>query len=214
MLNLTIANIQRVALTSTGGPEEPYCPNSEPIVNRLLPGGGSGTICGWLLAVVWMIYPASLVPTQLSARRAGVGRQRPTGGSVSASDCCHQSAARWPVTGLMAAGSGVMVIAAGPTMLAVPLTEQLHGRRWIAAAAVTFSLGTLLSTAVLGAVGRRRMPVMARWPLWGLGMLAGWTLAPEFAPMVLAAQFLAGVGQGALEGDMDTQIAADAPPGR
>ena len=39
-----------------------------------------------------------------------------------------------------------MLLASGPTLLAVPLTTELHGRTWVAGAAVAFSLGCLLST--------------------------------------------------------------------
>jgi hypothetical protein len=43
-------------------------------------------------------------------------------------------------------------------------------------------------------------------------MLAGWILAPIFAPMVLVAQFVAGLSQTAFEGDMDARVAAEASP--
>jgi hypothetical protein len=113
---------------------------------------------------------------------------------------------------LLLAGGTVMLLAAGPALLAVPVTEQLHGGAWVAGAAVAFSLGCLLSTAAVSFIGRLRLPVVLRWSLWGLGMLAGWILAPAFAPMVLVAQFAAGLSQTAFEGDMDARIAADAGP--
>jgi hypothetical protein len=182
-------------------------------VAAVLQSDASGRLGGWLLTLVWLLYPGSLLPTLLSAQRSrSRGQDLPIGASVAASKGPHQLSARWPVTGLMAAGGAVMLIASGPTMLAVPLTEQLHGARWMAAAAVTFSLGTLLSTAALDAVNRSRIPVIVRWLLFGIAMLVGWTIAPIFAPMVLVAQFVAGIGQGALEGDMDAKITADSRP--
>jgi hypothetical protein len=106
----------------------------------------------------------------------------------------------------------VMLVAAGPALLAVPVTEQLHGGAWVAGAAVAFCLGCLLSTTAVALVGKLHLPVVLRWSLWGLGMLAGWILAPAFAPMVLVAQFLAGLSQTAFEGDMDARMAAEADP--
>jgi hypothetical protein len=103
-------------------------------------------------------------------------------------------------------------VAAGPALLAVPVTAELHGTTWVAGAAVAFSAGCLLSTSAVAAVGRLGLPSVLRWTLWGLGMLAGWILAPLYAPMVLVAQFAAGLCQTAFEGDMDARVAAAAPP--
>jgi hypothetical protein len=105
-----------------------------------------------------------------------------------------------------------MLVAAGPTLLAVPVTEQLHGPGWVAGAAAAFSIGTLLSTRAVEALGRRRLPAVLRWSVWGLGMLVGWVFAPGYAPMVLAAQFAAGLSQTAFEGDMDARVAEQAAP--
>jgi hypothetical protein len=105
-----------------------------------------------------------------------------------------------------------MVVASGPALLAVPITAELHGTAWVAGAAVSFSLGCLLSTSAVAAVGRLGLPSVLRWTLWGLGMLAGWILAPFYAPMVLLAQFAAGLCQTAFEGDMDARVAATAVP--
>jgi hypothetical protein len=113
---------------------------------------------------------------------------------------------------LLVAGGGVMLLASGPTLLAVPLTTELHGRAWVAGTAVAFSLGCLLSTAAIAVAGRVRLPAVLRWSLWGMGMLAGWIAAPLHAVWVLFAQFLAGLSQTAFEGDMDARAAAEAPP--
>jgi hypothetical protein len=119
---------------------------------------------------------------------------------------------RLPSPRTLAAGFAVMLVAGGPALLAIPVTEELHGDTWVAGAAVAFSLGCLLSTTAVSWIGRLHLPVVLRWSLWGLGMLAGWVLAPAFAPMVLVAQFLAGLSQSAFEGDMDARIAAGAEP--
>jgi hypothetical protein len=105
-----------------------------------------------------------------------------------------------------------MLLASGPTLLVVPLTTELHGRAWVAGAAVTFSVGCLLSSTAVDVVGRMRLPMALRWPLWGLGMLIGWIAAPLHAGSILIAQFLAGVCLTAFEGDMDARVAREAAP--
>jgi MFS family permease len=204
----------------------------------LLPAGPGGYPTGWWLTAVFIVYAGSLLPTIHSARRARVrpdttfpaphaaftpsGRPdttlpaplaalAPIGRPVAA---CHDSAPRRAAVSprLLAAGGGVMLLAAGPTLLAVPLTTELHGRAWVAGAAVAFSLGCLLATVAVEAIGSMRLPAVLRWSLFGLGMLIGWMFAPAHAYAVLFAQFAAGLSQTAFEGDMDARVAAEAPP--
>jgi hypothetical protein len=179
----------------------------------LLPTGPGGYPAGWLLHAVFVVYVGSLLPTVLVARRARIstgGR----GGYVPAPAVVPAPAARrrWPSTSMLAAGGGIMLLASGPTLLAVPITEQLHGGRWVAAAAIAFSLGTLLSTRAGETIRKLQLPAVLRWSLWGLGMLVGWIFAPGYAPMVLVAQFAAGLSQTAFEGDMDSRVAEAAAP--
>jgi hypothetical protein len=171
----------------------------------LLPVGPDGHPTGGLLVAVFVIYLGSLLPTVLVARRARIAA--PVRARHSRKPAFHLPSPR-----LLLAGGGVMLVAAGPALLAVPVTEQLHGGAWVAGAAVAFCLGCLLSTTAVALVGKLHLPVVLRWSLWGLGMLAGWILAPAFAPMVLVAQFLAGLSQTAFEGDMDARMAAEADP--
>ncbi|GAB2619663.1 hypothetical protein GCM10027087_72070 [Paractinoplanes abujensis] len=119
---------------------------------------------------------------------------------------------RLPQPRLLLAGAGIMLLAAGPTLLAIPVTSELHGERWVAVSAIAFCIGTLLATRAVAVVGRLRLPAVLRWSLWGLGMLAGWILAPAHAFMVVVAQFAAGLSQTAFEGDMDARVAAGARP--
>jgi MFS family permease len=202
-----------------------------------LPVGPDGVPTGWLLVAVFVLYAGSLVPTFRSAQRARITpfsdqRRRPgtaavgygvTRPAVSFSAARRSLAAhprRAPVVRrrfavsprLLAAGGGVMLLASGPTLLAVPLITQLHGRSWIAGGAVAFSIGCLLSTVAIDAVGKVRLPTVLRWSLWGLGMLVGWIGAPLHAFSILIAQFLAGISQTAFEGDMDARVAEEAPP--
>jgi hypothetical protein len=104
-----------------------------------------------------------------------------------------------------------MLLASGPTLLAVPLTTELHGRTWVAGVAVAFSIGCLLSTLAVEFIGKLQLPAVLRWTLWGLGMLIGWIFASSHAYAVLFAQFFAGIAQTAFEGDMDARVAEEAP---
>jgi hypothetical protein len=184
----------------------------------LLPKGVAGYPTGWLLVAVFLVYGGSIVPTMITARRA---RMSPLGGAAprrlpapgiptTAVVRRAHSDVRLPSVRLLVAGGAIMLIASGPILLAVPVTEELHGSGWVAGAAIAFSLGTLLSTRAVDAVAGLKLPAVLRWTLWGLGMLVGWIFAPAYAPMVLVAQFVAGLSQTAFEGDMDARVAEEA----
>ena len=181
----------------------------------LLPAGPEGHPTGWPLILIFIAYAGSLVPTIVIARRArmtplGSGRRA---GSTPRPEPVRRSRRRPTVSPrLLIAGGGIMVLASGPTLLAVPLTTELHGRHWVAGAAIAFSVGCLLATVAVEAIGTMKLPAVLRWSLWGLAMLVGWIGAPAHAVSVLIAQFLAGVSQTAFEGDMDALVAAEAPP--
>ena len=189
----------------------------------LLPLGANGYPTGWVLVAVLAGYAGSLVPTILTASRARVtpdGRRHgvraaAVGSSVArpAMICADGRRRLLPVSPrLLAAGGAVMLLASGPTLLAVPLTTELYGRDWVAGAAIAFTLGCLLSTKAVELIGKLRLPTVLRWSLWGLGMLVGWLVAPLQAVTVLLAQFMAGLSQAAFEGDMDSRVAEEAPP--
>jgi hypothetical protein len=186
----------------------------------LLPKGPAGCPTGWLLVLAFVAYAGSMLPTVFTARRArisplhGAGRGRLPGPGIPATAVVRRAhaGARFPSVRLLVAGGGIMLTAAGPVLLAVPITEEPHGPGWVAGAAIAFCLGTLLSTTAVGLIARLRLPAVLRWTLWGLGMLAGWIVAPAYAPMVLVAQFASGMSQTAFEGDMDARVAEQAPP--
>jgi MFS family permease len=204
-------------------------------LGALLPSGSDGYPTGWPLIVVFVIYTGSLLPTYLSARRAritpyvkrpvrieptigyGVTRpsislpdHRPAGTRHTAGHARRRSSAVSPK--LLFAGGAIMLLASGPTLLAIPLATELHGRTWVAGAAVAFSIGCLLSTFAVESIRKMQLPAVLRWSLWGLGMLVGWIYAPLSPVAILFAQFLAGISQTAFEGDMDAAVAAEAPP--
>jgi MFS family permease len=198
-------------------------------LGALLPVGASGHPTGAPLIMIFIVYAGSLLPTIFSARRArmtpagAVRRIRPArilGYAVSTPTARPRTTShrrrpgrKFPVSPrLLVAGGGIMLLASGPTLLAVPLTTELHGRHWVAGAAIAFSIGCLLATLAVEAVGSMKLPAVLRWTLWGLAMLIGWLGAPLHVVSVLIAQFLAGVSQTAFEGDMDSLVADEAPP--
>ncbi|MET0425392.1 MAG: hypothetical protein ABW046_16025, partial [Actinoplanes sp.] len=132
----------------------------------LLPSGTAGHPTGWLLFTIFVIYLGSLLPTIVTARRARISpaavvfaRPAPDRRQVVAASppvpdrriadrrrAGRGRHARLPVavrgipsTRLLVAGGSIMLIAGGPTLLAVPVTEQLHGAGWVAGAAIAFS---------------------------------------------------------------------------
>ncbi|AGZ45000.1 MFS transporter [Actinoplanes friuliensis] len=196
-------------------------------LGALLPSGPEGHPTGGTLIAIFIVYAGSLIPTIVVARRARMTPQGAAGRIAPARilgyglsspvlkrpSAVHRRSRRFPVSPrLLVAGGGIMLLSSGPTLLAVPLTTELHGRHWVAGAAVAFSIGCLLATVAVETIGNMRLPAVLRWSLWGLGMLVGWIGAPLHAANVLAAQFLAGLSQTAFEGDMDAAVADEAPP--
>ncbi|MBM2621948.1 hypothetical protein JIG36_41250 [Actinoplanes sp. LDG1-06] len=193
----TPATSTAVLHTQPSHPAPTAAASSSPAANK----AGSGLTVPTGVAASWSIAPTSATAPEARTRwrHAAAPRSAP---------------AHWrlPQPRLLLAGAGIMLLASGPTLLAVPVTAELHGDRWVAAAAIAFCIGTLLATRAVAAVGRLKLPAVLRWSLWGLGMLAGWILAPSYAAMVLLAQFAAGLSQTAFEGDMDARVAAQAKP--
>jgi MFS family permease len=185
----------------------------------MIPSGHGGHPTGAALVAVFVAYAGSLIPTILTARRARVRSATAVDGIPAVSLTGRRIAAgaragtRRSVVSprLLLAGGAIMLLASGPTLLSVPLTTELHGRHWVAGAAIAFSLGCLLATIAVEAIASMRLPAVLRWSLWGLGMLIGWIFAPAHAYAVLFAQFAAGLAQTAFEGDMDARVAEEAP---
>ncbi|MFF5225654.1 MFS transporter [Dactylosporangium sp. NPDC000521] len=168
---------------------------------------------GQLQVAVFLVYGLSLVPTILTARRA---RVRDSAGTDAGAGPARTRVQRrrprlpWPV---LAGGGFVTLLAAGPTLLSVALASELHGHTAVAGAAIAFSAGCLLSSPAVSLVDRLGLPIQVTWPLWGVGMLAGWLLAPAHLLGLFLAQFLSGLSMTAFEGGMDARIARDATPG-
>jgi hypothetical protein len=170
----------------------------------------------FMIPMIIIVYCASLLPTVFSARRARVPGGRPASRLPRASRVPVGVSLRLPVRlplGLLAGGAAVALFASGPTLLSVALATELHGRSWVAGAAVAFGIGCLLSSVAVDLVGRLHLPATLTWPLWGVGMLIGWVAAPGNVAGLLAAQFLAGLSLTAFEGGMDARLAREAGPG-
>jgi hypothetical protein len=165
----------------------------------LLPTGPAGTVTGHLLLGVVAFYGACLIPTFAIARNARVPRAKRRTGSPRIGR---------PAPAL-AAGFAVMLLASGPTLLSVALAAQLYGRAWVAASAAAFTAGSLLAPGLATVLERARLPAAATWPALGIGMIAGWIVAPVHVAGLLVAQALSGLCMTALEGTMDARVAAE-----
>jgi hypothetical protein len=171
------------------------------------------------LAVVFAVYGLSLVPTAFTARRARTARHTPPEPAAGYPTRVQRRRAETRAKGVriplpvLAAGGGIMLLSAGPTLLSVALATELHGRPAVAGAAAAFSAGCLLSSWAVDRVGRLRLPSAVTWPLWGVGMLIGWLLAPAHVTGLFLAQFLSGLSMTAFEGGMDARLARSARPG-
>ncbi|WP_433072896.1 hypothetical protein ACQP1P_24480 [Dactylosporangium sp. CA-052675] len=173
----------------------------------------------WSLAAVFAVYGLSLLPTMLTARRARTARLVTPPAPAAHATRVERRRAETEARGVriplpvLAAGGGVMLLSAGPTLLSVALATELHGQHAVAGAAAAFSAGCLLSSWAVDRVGRLRLPAAVVWPLWGVGMLIGWLLAPAHLTGLFLAQFLSGLSMTAFEGGMDARLARAARPG-
>jgi hypothetical protein len=209
-------------------------------VAAALPIGSPGTINGGLLVAVVAVYGASLLPTFGCARRSQVPSTRsvrqPNPGRLDSVNPDSVSRDAVPTTpgmtlpparqkdpsapalrtraGPLLAGALIMLVASGPTRLAVALAAQLYGHFAVVIATAAFSGGCLFSSLAVRRVARLRLPVTLIWPLWGIGMVIGWIVAPWHIVGLLVAQFLAGLSLTAFEGAMDARAAVNAGTGR
>ncbi len=110
----------------------------------------------------------------------------------------------------LVAGVLLMAIASAPTLLAVPLAAELHGRSSVAFAAIAFTLGSLTAPYVAGVVQRRAANGPTTWILCAAGMVVLWPLAPLSAAVLCAAQVLSGQFMTTLEGLLDATAAKQA----
>ena len=167
----------------------------------LLPITTHGLVSADWLAIAFLAYGLSLLPTVLVASQSTVG--------IRAS---HRVAPR-DNRRLFAAGAVLMAVGSGPTLLFVALSAQLHGRESVVGAALAFAAGSLLSPLVTRGLDRLGVAGLAGWPLWCVVIVAGWAAAPWSVEGLWLAQLLSGVGLTAFQGVMDDALAGAATDG-
>jgi hypothetical protein len=164
-----------------------------------------------VLAVVTVVYVLGLLPTVVVAGASPIERppRSPQGGEPRGPRESWRPTVSLPV----AAGVLLMFVASAPTLLSVGLAAELHGRASVALVAVSFTVGSLLAPLVASHVLGRRANGPGVWLLCALGMTIGWVLAPLSVALMMVAQAASGACMTALEGLLDTNIAAEARTG-
>lgn len=148
-----------------------------------------------VLTVVMGAYVLALVPTFVVAggspvRPAG----RPAAGQRTSS----------PLTPPVVAGTLLMLLASGPTLLSVALAEQLFGRTAVPLAALAFTAGSLAAPWAARLLDRRAVHHGPVWWAVATGMVLGWSVAAHSLVLLCLAQVLSGLCMTLLEGVLDT----------
>lgn len=175
----------------------------------LLPLGTEGGASGPLLGLVALLYVLALLPTVVVAGGSRVRRmaREPRGRATG-------MPRRLPrVSGDAVGGAVLMFTASAPTLLAVALAAQLHGRSAVGLAAIAFTAGSLAAPALAGRVQRRGANHATTWALCAVGMVVGWVLAPYSVALMCLAQLASGLFMTTLEGLLDTKAAERSPGG-
>lgn len=165
----------------------------------LLPRGGD-----WLLAGVAACYVLALLPTVVVAGRSPVPR-RP----APARRGPRPRAVR--VSSTTVTGFALMTVSSGPTLLAVALAAEMHGRRSVGFAAAAFTVGSLAAPLLVSRLQARSWHQPTVWLWCAVGMVAGWVLAPLAVGFLCLAQLASGLCMTALEGLLDGHAAARRP---
>ena len=165
-------------------------------VAALIPVAAVEGLTGPGLVAVLAVYGLSLAPTFVVAR----------GAQVATATRSRKERPKLDLDPLVG-GFLVMLFASAPTFLAVALSAELHGRRAVPVAAIAFALGAVVAPALATRVERLHVPAAALWPVFGVGMVAGWAAAPSVLAGLALAQFCSGLALSAFEGTMDARAA-------
>lgn len=168
-----------------------------PVSIGALRGGGA-------LVAVLVLYAGVLVPTFVVAGGSEVERAVEAVGLRSMAR--HSRA--------IAGGFTVMLLASGPTFLAVGLAAKLHGRTAVAYSALAFLAGSLLAPRLATLLEQRNLPSPALWPALGAVVAGGWIAASSSIAGLVLAQLVAGLTLPALEGTIDAAVAGREQGGR
>jgi len=164
---------------------------------------GTGSRLDTVLVCVMAAYVLALVPTAVIAGGSRVPRATPA--------ASRPRLTRPSVSGATVCGVLLMFLASAPTLLAVALAAQLHGRSSVGLAACAFTLGSLAAPALAARVERRTANNAVAWSLCGAGMVVGWVFAPVHVAALCVAQLLSGLCMTSLEGLLDTTAARRSP---
>jgi hypothetical protein len=167
-----------------------------------VPTDASGRPSDMVLVAVAAVYVAALLPTLVVAGGSRVPRAVRT---------ARRAVTIGRPTAVTVQGALLMLVASGPTLLAVALAAELHGRAAVGLAAVAFTVGSLLAPTVATYLDRHGRNGPSWWVLLALGMVAGWVLAPVSVAWLCVAQVLSGLGMTTLEGLLDTTAARRNP---
>ncbi len=168
----------------------------------LVPLSAAGGPSAIVLTLVTILYVGALVPTLVVAGGSLVPRApRPSWASLD-----RPRANRATVQGAL-----LMAVASAPTLLAVALAAEYHGRSAVGLSAAAFMLGSLFAPAVAGRLERARSNNAVSWLMLAAGMLLGWSLAPQAVAWLCIAQFLSGLCMTTLEGLLDTSASQGRP---
>ena len=138
-------------------------------VAAFLPARGGVSPDAVLLAVM-AAYVLALVPTVIVAGGSSIA----PGGRRARRPDLRRGAVSAPTLG----GTVLMFLASAPTLLAVALAADLHGREAVAPAAIAFTLGSLAAPALTRRIPEHRTDHLGLWIACALGMVVGWVLAP------------------------------------
>ncbi len=177
----------------------------------LLPPTGGTNGDDAVLLVVMGLSAAALLPTLGVARTSRVGRGAPAGHGRDLRPERRRRVAVPRASRSVVAGVALMAVASAPTLLAVALAAELHGRAAVGPAAVAFTAGSLLAPAVASRVQLSDANRLPTWALCGVAMVCGWVLAPLHLVWLCVAQLASGLGMTTLEGLLDT-VAAQRQP--
>ncbi len=171
-------------------------------VAAFLPARG-GVSSDTVLLAVMAAYVLALVPTVIVAGDSSIA----PGGRRVRRPHLRRGAASATTMG----GTVLMFLASAPTLLAVALAAELHGREAVAPAAIAFTLGSLAAPALTRRIPEHRTEHLGLWIACALGMVVGWVLAPVHVAMMCVAQLSSGLFMTALEGLLDTSAARRHP---
>lgn len=168
----------------------------------LLPLGSGGAPSTAVLTAVTLLYVLALVPTFVVAGGSQVPQALRSPGRTLLG--------RRPSKATLQ-GALVMTVASAPTLLAVALAAELHGRAAVGLSAGAFTVGSLLAPAMAGFVERMQRNNLTWWLVLGAGMVLGWTMAAQAVVWLCVAQLVSGCCMTTLEGLLDTRAAQERP---